>query len=188
MSSDEGSAVGQDFQPANSDRGRLDSPPHGDACAPCPGFELSYDAYGQLVLTDAAGATHVGVDPVRAFPISDPAHSVSVLAADGHEVLWIDRLSDVPEPARRLLEEELARREFVPVLRRILHVSANSEPCEWEVDTDRGRTRFLLKTDDDVRRLDERRAMIIDAHGVRYLIPDLTNLDSYSHRILERYL
>jgi hypothetical protein len=158
------------------------------ASGSCPGFELSYDAWGQLVLTDPAGATHVGVDPVRAFPISDPLHSVSILAADGHEVLWIDRLADVPDSVRGILAEELARREFVPVLRRILHVSANSEPCEWDVETDRGRTRFLLKTDDDVRRLDDRRAMIIDAHGVRYLIPDLAALDGYSHHILERYL
>ncbi len=155
---------------------------------PLPRFELSYDAWGQLVLTDPSGATHVAVDPVRAFPISDPLHSVSILAVDGQELLWIESLADVPDSVRRILEEELARREFVPVLRRIVHVSANSEPCEWDVETDRGRRRFLLKTDDDVRRLDDRRAMVIDSHGVRYLISDLTSLDGYSHHILERYL
>ncbi len=44
------------------------------------------------------------------------------------------------------------------------------------------------KTDGDVRRLENRRAMVIDAHGIHYLIPDTEALDRQSRRILERYL
>ncbi len=153
-----------------------------------PPFGLHTDAWGRLVLTDAAGRQHVGVGPVRGFPISDPQHGVSILDADGHEVLWIGDLNEVPEPVRRLLEEELARREFVPVLRRIITISAPMEPSEWEVETDRGRTRFVLNSEEDVRRLEGQRAMIVDAQGIRYLIPDVRALDAGSRRILERYL
>ena len=66
--------------------------------------------------------------------------------------------------------------------------SAVVEPSEWEVETDRGRTRFLLKSEDDVHPLDECTALITDAHGVRYLIPDTRQLDPASRRRLERFL
>ena len=79
------------------------------------------------------------------------------------------------------------RREFVPVVRRILSVSA-VEPSEWRVETDRGPTRFLLNSEDDVCPLDDHRALVTDANGIRYLIPDLRQLDATSRRLLERFL
>ncbi len=151
-------------------------------------FALHYDAWGRLVLTDADGRQHVGVEPVRAFPISDPRHGLALLDAEGRELAWIDSLDDLPAPVRRVLEDDLARREFLPVIRRILKVSAPVEPSEWEVETDRGTTRFVLNSEDDVRPLGDSRALIHDARGIRYLIPDLRRLDATSRRLLERYL
>ena len=152
------------------------------------GVGFSYDPLGRLVFRDGAGREHVGVMPVRGFPISEPDYGVSICDAEGHELLWIERLSDLPGAARETLEADLAQREFMPVVQRIVRISANSEPCEWEVETDRGRTRFVLKIDEDVRRLDDRRAMVTDANGVSYLISDLNALDRVSQRYLERYL
>ncbi|MEX2140341.1 MAG: DUF1854 domain-containing protein [Pirellulales bacterium] len=149
---------------------------------------FSYDPMGRLVFRDGVGSEHVDVTPVRGFPISDPDYGVSICDADGHELLWIERLSDLPVAARETLAADLAQREFMPVVQRIVRISANSEPCEWEVETDRGRTRFVLKIDEDVRRLDDRRAMVTDSNGVSYLIPDLAALDAISRRYLERYL
>ena len=151
-------------------------------------FGLHYDAWGRLVLTDAAGREHVGVEPVRAFPISDPRHGLALCDAEGHELVWVEDLDALPPPLRRFLEDDLARREFVPVVRRIVAVSAPVEPSEWEVETDRGRTRFVLNSEDDVRRLSDHRALLVDAHGIRYLIPDTRALDATSRRLLERYL
>jgi hypothetical protein len=151
-------------------------------------FGLYHDPWGRLVLTDAAGRQHVGVEPVRAFPLSDPEHGIALCDADGHELVWVDDLNDLPAPLRQLLEDHLARRDFVPLIRRIVRVSAPVEPSEWEVETDRGRTRFLLSSEDDVYRLDDHRALLTDSHGVRYLIPDTRALDPASRRVLERYL
>jgi hypothetical protein len=153
-----------------------------------PGFRLSRNTWGRLMLTDDAGREHVGVEPVRGFPISDPEHGISICDAEGHELAWVESLGQLPGPVRQILEEELARREFMPVIRRIVQVSAPVEPSEWEVETDRGGTKFVLTSEDHVRRLDGHRAMIIDSQGIRYLIPDTSRLDSVSRRILERYL
>jgi hypothetical protein len=150
-------------------------------------FGLHYDAWGRLVLTEAGGRQHIGVEPIRPFPISDPAHGLSICDAEGREILWIDKLDGLPAMVRQVLEDDLAQREFVPVLRRIVKVSTVGEPSEWEVETDRGPTRFVLKSEDDVRTLHGHRALIIDAHGTRYLIADTRALDAASRRLLERY-
>jgi hypothetical protein len=149
---------------------------------------FSYDSLGRLVFRDAEGREHVDVTPVRGFPISEPDYGVSICNADGRELLWIERLTDLPGEPRDVLQRDLARREFMPILQRIVRISTNAEPCEWEVETDRGRTSFVLRTDEDVRRLEGRRAMVTDANGVSYLIPDLEALDAASRRYLERYL
>src|SRR5438105_1508529 len=133
---------------------RSDGSRNGHAGSAGP-FRLHHDPWGRLVLTDAAGKQHVGVEPVRAFPLSSPGRGVSICDAEGREVAWIDDLDAMPAELRSLLEERLAGREFVPLIRRVLAVSAAVEPSEWEVETDRGVTRFLLRNEDDVHALDE---------------------------------
>jgi hypothetical protein len=128
------------------------------------------------------------VVPVRAFPIGHPKGWLILCSSEGRELHCLEDPTTLPRGLRGLLDEELARREFVPVIRRVRKVSSYLEPAEWEVDTDRGLTRFVLKTEDDVRRLGPYRALIIDAQGVRYLIPDTRDLEAYGRRAVERYL
>lgn len=153
-----------------------------------PSFALHRDRRGRLVLTDADGQQHVGVEPIRAFPLSAPRYGLALCDAGGREVLWIECLDDLPEEPRVILEEEVARREFVPILRRVVRISTPAEPSEWEVETDRGPTRFVLDSEDDVHRLEDFRAIVKDSQGLRYLIPDLRTLDAGSRGLLERYL
>lgn len=150
-------------------------------------FQLDHDAFGRLVLTLPDGERHVDVHPVRGFPISDPRRGLALTSAEGRELVWIDDLDAVPAATRTVLEAELAQREFLPVIKRIYRVSLQTNPCQWEVETDRGRTEFVIKSEDDVRRLEGRRAIVTDAHGIRYLIPSVETLDRNSRRILERY-
>lgn len=151
-------------------------------------FSLFRDSWGRLVFGEKDGVEYVGVETMRAFPITDPDHWVSICDADGHEIICIEDLSALPGDVRHLLAEELNLREFLPIIQRIIKVSANSDPSQWHVETDRGVTRFLLNDEDDVHRLSGHTILIIDAHGIRYLIPDQRGLDSSSRRILSRYI
>ena len=152
-------------------------------------FSLQRDAHGRLVLRTADGAEHAGVQPVRVFPLSDPDGAVSLVGADGRERLWIARLADAPAEARALLAEELARRDFAPVIEQIVEVSTFSTPSTWTVVTDRGRTTLVLKGEEDIRRLGEAGALLVtDSHGIGYRIRDARALDRRSRRILERFL
>jgi hypothetical protein len=151
-------------------------------------MSLTLDAYGRLVLTDPAGERHVGVEPVRAFPLSDPTHWIALVDAEGHEVLCIESLDDLPPSARQTLEDELHHREFVPVIERVLGISGETFPGHWDIETDRGCTRIELDSEDDIRRIGSHRVLITDARKMRYQVPDTRALDAYSRRVLERYV
>lgn len=152
-------------------------------------LQLHRDAHGRLVLTLPDGTVHAGVLPVRAFPIAAPGEGLSLMGADGHELVWLDRMDQLPEPARSLVLGELAVREFVPVIQKILGVSSFSTPSTWTVETDRGGTQFTLKAEEDIRRLRGRTSLLIaSGEGVQYAIPDSTALDKASRRLLERFL
>jgi hypothetical protein len=151
-------------------------------------FGLSHDAHGRLVLIDDQGRRFVGVEPVRPFPITHPTRWISFCDAEGHEILTIESLDDLAPALRQLLEEELSLREFIPVIKRIVRVSADSFPSDWDVTTDRGPTRFTVDAEEDIRRLGPSRVMITDARRLRYQIPDVSALDAQSRRMLERFL
>jgi hypothetical protein len=148
---------------------------------------LQRDPWGQLVMTTDDRQTFTGVVPVRAFPISDPDHWISVCDEHGQEILRIDDINTLAADVRKVIELELSQREFVPVIRRIISAT-HHEPSDWTVETDRGQTSFQLNNEDDVRRLDLDQASILDAHGIRYLITSVRGLDSSSRRILEHFL
>lgn len=149
---------------------------------------LERNSFGQLVFTDAAGLQHTGVVPVRAFPINDPNRGLALMSQEGHELLWIERLEDLPDPMARLLREELEEREFMPEIRAIRHVSSFATPSTWDVDTDRGPTRLVLKGEEDIRRLGANALIIADHHGLQYLIRDRQALDRQSRKFLMRFL
>lgn len=154
-----------------------------------PSFTLLRNAHGRLVLRLADGSEHAGVVPVRAFPIAAPDEGVSLVGLDGHERVWIDRLDALPPTQRSLIDEELAAREFAPVIESITAVSSFSTPSTWTVQTDRGEARLVLKAEDDIRRLGERTSLLIAASdGVQFRVPDVTALDRQSRRLLERFL
>ena len=151
-------------------------------------FQLERDSWDQLTMIDAEGVRHENVEPIRSFPLTDPDHGISICNADGHEILWIENLADVLPDVREILVDDLRRHEFVPIIERIVGVSAEIDPCHWDVVTDRGRTQFLLDSEEDVRRMGAFRTLIRDSHGIRYLVRDLRQLDTASRRVLERYL
>ena len=151
-------------------------------------FDLQRDAFGRLVLTDAQGQAHVGVVAVRAFPISAPEVGISVVDGDGHELAWVPRLDALDEARRTLLTEALEQREFMPRLLRVTAVSSFATPSTWSVETDRGPTSFVLKGEEDIRRLGPGLLIVNDAHGVQYLIQDLLGMDKHSRKLLDRFL
>jgi hypothetical protein len=150
-------------------------------------FELQRDAFGRLALV-LDGVGHSAVVPVRAFPISAPQEGIALVGADGRELAWIDSLEDLPPAQRAIVEEELATREFMPEIRRIVRVSGYVTPCTWTVDSDRGETAFVLKSEEAIRRLSRHGLLIADSRGISFLVRDMRELDGASRKVLDRFL
>ena len=165
-------------------------------------FKLHRNSFGRLVLThtetthhesavavhEGAVTVHEGVVPVHAFPISAPEAGVALVNTEGVELVWIDRLSDLPDDIRNLLEEELASREFIPEIQHIRQVSTFATPSVWQVETNRGPTSLILKGEDDIRRLNHSTLLIADSNGIHFLIRNTQQLDKGSRKLLDRFL
>ena len=151
-------------------------------------FNLRRDAFGKLVLTNAEGEEFVGVAPVRSFPVQAPMKGISLVRDGGKEVAWIDDLETMPGDVRALVTEELDGREFMPEILSIKGVSSYATPCTWTVRTDRGDTEFVLKGEEDIRRLGTYSLLIADSHGIHFLIRDMFGIDKGSRKILDRFL
>ena len=151
-------------------------------------FQLHRNPAGQLVFTAADGSVFTGVVPMRAFPISAPEHGLSLISAAGHELAWIEHLTELPAAQQTVLQDALAQLEFMPEITRLLDVSSFATPTTWIIQTNRGDTKFVLKAEDDIRRLSTTTLMIADCHGVHYLIRDLAALDKHSRKLLDRFL
>lgn len=153
-----------------------------------PAFSLSRDAAGQLQLTTGDGQQFASIRPIRVFPLSAPDGCVSLVDESGSELLFLSTLHDLPDALRELIEDELAGRAFRPLLQRIVDIASLNDPSHWQVETDRGPTEFAVESEDDVHVLGGGRVLVIDTAGMRYLIPDVLQLDANSRRLLERFL
>lgn len=160
--------------------------------AKSPAFTLTRDALGRWICRlagdDGATVEHPGVMAVRVFPLTAPDEAVSIVDAQGRECLHLPDLAALPPGSLAAVREALAEREFVPVIERLRAVSTFATPSTWTVDTDRGPTSFVLKGEEDIRRLPRGRLLVTSAHGVVFDIRDLHRLDRPSRRLLERFL
>jgi ATP-binding cassette subfamily B protein len=151
------------------------------------GLELSRDDQGGLWLGVAARSERWQVIPVRCFPLSHPEQHIALVDPRGREVAYLSSLGSLDGRTRLLVEEELTLREFLPKIERIDRVEVSPARSEWQVVTDRGRVRFVLDNEDNVRQLEPGRFLITDAHGMRYLIQAAESLDPGSQRLLKRF-
>ena len=151
-------------------------------------FTLAFDPFGKLVVTLADGSQHVGAVVARAFPIAEPEQNISILSAEGKELVWVERLSDLPMHERDIVSQALQGREFMPEILRLDGVNSFSTPSVWRVQTNRGPTQLVLKGEEDIRRLSAHRLIVADAHGVQFLIRDLPTLDRHTRKLLDRFL
>lgn len=151
-------------------------------------FDLQRDAFGQWVLQLPDGTMHAPVTALRAYPVTSPHRGVALMDAEGHELVWVAALGDLSADLQSRVLQALSEREFLPVIDRLERVSSFATPSFWTVHTDRGTARFLLKGEEDIRRLTGTVLLINDADGVQYMISDLSAMDKHSRKLLDRFL
>jgi len=143
---------------------------------------------GRWFFVAADGARHDHVMAVRSFPVAAPDEGIALVNVDGKELLWIPHLNLLADAVRAKILVAITQREFMPAILKLYGVSTFVTPSIWDIETDRGRTTLLLKGEEDVRRLSGTVLLVTDGHGVQFLIRDVTQMDRYSRKLLDRFL
>lgn len=123
----------------------------------------------------------------RLFPLSAPEAWIAVVDAEDKEVGILRDLHGVSPTAAAAIREELERRYLIPLIHRIRTCRDRFDLLEWDVETDRGPTTFLMRhAHENIQSRPPHRLVFTDVEGNRYDIDDVTALDVESQRWLEQ--
>lgn len=154
-------------------------------------WQLSRNAEGRLLLQNQNGGAEKEATPVQAvccFPWSRPREYVSLRDDKGHELVLIETLDDLSAEQRRLIEEELALRNFLPRVTEIFSITDQMEFFHWEVMTTAGPRSFLTRRHERPRQLHNGQMIIRDICNDIYLVSHAENMDPKSLKLLWVYL
>lgn len=152
---------------------------------------LNRRADGRLVLQQKDGSGEPVETPVQVaccFPWSRPYEFISLRDDKGREQLLIEDLRQVDTPARTLIEDELAERNFLPRITAIEAIIGEMELFHWKVMTNAGPRSLLTRRNDHPRKLSNDDVLIKDVSNDLYLIPNPKGLDAKSLKLLWVYL
>ena len=122
------------------------------------------------------------------FPLSEDNKNIVILNANQQEVFYIDDLQQLEPVLANDIQVALLRNRFILKLLKIHKVTNLRTPAEWKVLTDRGESSLIFSSEESIRRLPEDGALIQDSQGIRYLVPKISSLDSFSRKVIEYYI
>ena len=141
----------------------------------------------RLTLLDDRSWAKVSV--ARAFPLSDPEHYIGFLDGAGKDVGMLHDPGPLDAESRKVVDEELQKRYFVPVVERVTSVKEEFGTIYWTVETDRGTREIVVRNlRDNIQELSASRVIITDADGNRFEFADTGKLDNKSLGIIMRNL
>ncbi len=119
-------------------------------------------------------------------PLSGKGKEISFISND-QEYLIIEGLHVLDPLSRAIVEEELEKSYLLPRITSIVRTEAFQGNRYFEVNTDKGRCRFVIKNPfTSIRKTSKKEMLIRDVVGNQYLIEDLGTLDEISRRELEK--
>lgn len=123
-------------------------------------------------------------------PLTGFGKEVSVLDAKKKRELVMLPHPEHPDPAtRKIIAEELQKRYFLPKITQVIKTETQLGNRYWEVNTDCGRRRFILKSaSSNVTWVSQDRCIIKDVTGNCYEIVSLAGLDPHSRKEAEKVL
>jgi len=141
----------------------------------------------RLTLRDDRSWSKVSV--ARAFPLSDPDHYLGFLDGDGKDIGLLHDPGQLDPESRQIVDEELEKRYFVPVVERVLAIKEEFGTIYWTVETDRGQKEIIVRNlRDSLQELSASRVIITDVDGNRFEFADVSKLDAKSQSAILRNL
>jgi hypothetical protein len=173
-----------------------------DSSAPAPVDPASYElrildpkrtrvfrVAGVTRLTIESDRSWAKVTVARAFPLSDPDHYLGFLDGGGKDIGLLIDPGPLDSESRAVVDEELEKRYFVPVVERVLSVKEEFGTIYWRVETDRGEKEIVARNlRDNLMELSSSRVIVTDIDNNRFEFPDINKLDGRSQGIIMRNL
>jgi hypothetical protein len=141
----------------------------------------------RMTLENDRSWTKVAV--ARAFPLSDPDHYLGFLDGAGKDIGLLQDPTLLDPASRQIVDEELDRRYFVPVIERVHSVKEEFGTIYWKVETDRGEKEIIVRNlRDNIQELSASRVIITDIDGNRFEFADLLKMDAKTQGFILRNL
>ncbi len=132
---------------------------------------------------------HLRVIVRRLMPLSKPEQYISFAADEDTEIGILVNPSELAPESLKILNEELDKRYFTPIIQKIYRVKEQFGIHEWEVQTARGRVTFSVRgLNQNIKQVPPARLFVTDVRGNRYDIPDYRELDAQSFHQIQRHL
>lgn len=132
---------------------------------------------------------------LRMFPLRKPCEFISVRrenrerADSRKEYGVIEDIRAFDEAQRRLIDEELERRYFVPEITKVVNVKEEYGHTYWTVETNAGNRSFtVFDMNSNLIKLGGDKVMILDVDGNRYCFPDVNKIGDKALRLVEIWL
>lgn len=137
-----------------------------------------------------AGETdHKRVKLSRILPFSEPYCHISVSDLENHELGILRDTAELPEEQATLVRNELDQRYYCPAVTEILSIREKMGYFYFDVKIGSYAKIFAVKDlSKSIKMLDEKRIILTDVDGNRYLIEDVWSIDGKSRRRIEPYL
>lgn len=139
------------------------------------------------------GAEFKRVSLRRALPVGRPLEYISVADHEDKEIGIIRDVEELSEEQRRIVSDELNRRYFCPEILEVKSVKDKLGYVYFELVLKVGEQVYqkncaVKDVSKNIRMLDDKRLIIFDVDGNRYIIGSLPGLDGKSFKRLEPYL
>lgn len=135
------------------------------------------------------GKIYHKIQPICAFPFSEPNSFIYIQDEKGKEIGVIHHLQELSEEQQRIVSEELHLRYLIPKIKDILKITGEYGIFKWDVETDKGPKIFYVKgRNENIITKEEKRLLITDIENCRYEISDYTKLPLKAISELEKVL
>ena len=125
---------------------------------------------------------------MRALPLTRPDEYICISDVEKNELGIIEKLSDFPPEQREMIESELSKRYFCPVITEIKSVREKFGNFYFDVMIGERKKNFTVKNITKNIRYHGSGFDIIDIDGNRDNIPDYSQISGKSRRNLDPYI
>jgi hypothetical protein len=150
-------------------------------------FRTDGDARVRMTLAD--DRSYLSVRVARAFPFSDPMRYIGFRDARDRDIGLVVDAAELDSESQAVVAEELERRYFTPKAQKVISVKEEHGAVTWELVTDRGPRRFVVR---NIREnsfpIGPDRMILTDAEGNRIEFYDPVHYGQKAYEVLAKVM